>query len=190
MHKERTRDALTQAAIRILTEEGFEALTAARIADEAEVSRRTFFNYFDRVEDVLSAPVEQLVEETLAVFLARPAEETLHDSVSGTLAVLLANPTLKLCTALGAARSVSPATRRFLLEVADSQTAALEEALWRRLGDDADPVYITGLAAATAAVFGRVSRLGSNHDEDEAKAMLKRGFDHLFAGFDPDRWEG
>ena len=50
--KQRTRQALIEAAMRLYREKGYEAVTVAAIAREAEVAPRTFFGYFESKEDV------------------------------------------------------------------------------------------------------------------------------------------
>ncbi len=147
-NKQRTRHALSQAAIAIVTAEGIDALTAERIAAEAGVSRRTLFNYFPRVEDVLTASIEEVTTDTLAAFVARPADEPLRDSVVAVLEGLLDEPVFAQVFLLERAADASPATRRFLREFSDCQVDALEQGLRDRLGPDADPVYVATLAAA------------------------------------------
>src|SRR5216683_577633 len=48
--KLRTRRALADAALRMFTEKGFGATTLEELADEAEVSRSTFFRFFPAKE--------------------------------------------------------------------------------------------------------------------------------------------
>ena len=50
--KTRTRLALIEAAMRVYREKGFEGVTVAEIARQADVAPRTFFGYFETKEDV------------------------------------------------------------------------------------------------------------------------------------------
>lgn len=191
--KERTRQALSEAAVAIVAAEGIDALTADRIATEAGVSRRTLFNYFARVEDVLTASIEKVTEDTVAAFVARPADEPLRESVMAVLAALLDDPVFAQAFVLERAAGTSPATRRFLREFSDSQIDAFEAGLQDRLGAGADPVYTASLAASAGAILTRMTRLvvAETPDADPNDASLtrrhhdsiRRAFDHLFAGF-------
>jgi AcrR family transcriptional regulator len=64
--KQRTRQALISAATRLYREKGFDAMTVADIAREADVAPRTFFGYFETKEDVFLGPgdirIERLVQ--------------------------------------------------------------------------------------------------------------------------------
>jgi len=84
--KLRTRRALAEAALRLFTEKGFDATTLEELADEAEVSRSTFFRFFPAKE---AAAIEAEAELWTA-YLAALAERELSGSVLGELHQTLA----------------------------------------------------------------------------------------------------
>lgn len=54
-HKKATWDKLYAAAIELFTERGYDQTSIEAITERADVARGTFFNYFDRKEDVIFA---------------------------------------------------------------------------------------------------------------------------------------
>jgi AcrR family transcriptional regulator len=76
-----TRHALQHAALRLVDERGLDQVTVDEIAAAADVSTRTFFNYFPSKEQALVAqdPARRaLLQETLA---ARPTTEAPLDTL-------------------------------------------------------------------------------------------------------------
>ncbi|GAA1940756.1 TetR/AcrR family transcriptional regulator [Amycolatopsis minnesotensis] len=51
--KRRTRETISEAAIALFLEKGFDQVPVAEVADRAEVSRRTLFTYFPKKEDLV-----------------------------------------------------------------------------------------------------------------------------------------
>lgn len=75
--KQRTRQAIADAAARLFAEHGFDAVTLDEVAQAAEVARRTVVNYFPAKEDLV---LDQLVAsegDLLAIVRDRPSGEPL-----------------------------------------------------------------------------------------------------------------
>lgn len=73
--KARTRATLQAVARRLVSEQGFENVTAEQIAAEAEVSKTTLFNYFDSKEAVLVDVSPESLVRMAALLQARPRDE-------------------------------------------------------------------------------------------------------------------
>jgi AcrR family transcriptional regulator len=73
--KERVREQLLEAAVKLFSRKGFDATTIDDIVGAVEVSRRTFFRYFDTKEDVLPAWFDRHVDALVATIDERPAGE-------------------------------------------------------------------------------------------------------------------
>lgn len=74
--KRATRLALQRAALELVSEHGREAVTVEQIAAAADVSTRTFFNYFATKDDALAATDPELLDEVCAAVTARPPDES------------------------------------------------------------------------------------------------------------------
>ncbi len=70
-HRERkklkTRNAIECAAVQIALEQGYEAATAEAIAKRADISLRTFFNYFPSKDVAIVGPGIDLIDEQRAL---------------------------------------------------------------------------------------------------------------------------
>jgi AcrR family transcriptional regulator len=83
------RAQLVDAALKLFTERGFEATTVDDIVELVEVSRRTFFRYFDSKEDVVLAFTDRVGEEISNGLAARPPGEPPLTSVRLALGPLV-----------------------------------------------------------------------------------------------------
>ncbi|MBQ0982837.1 TetR/AcrR family transcriptional regulator [Micromonospora sp. M61] len=94
--KAATRLALHEAALRLAADEGIDAVTVEAIADAANVSRRTFSNYFSnkeqalfhgdtmRLHRLLQLIREQPVDEAPWTVLSRAAERLTEEVFGGS----------------------------------------------------------------------------------------------------------
>lgn len=87
-----TRARLEEAAVGLAIELGLENLTIDAISDRADVSPRTFFNYFESKEDaILGLHDFDLTDETMRQHAARYDGSDLVTSVVGLLFATLGN---------------------------------------------------------------------------------------------------
>jgi AcrR family transcriptional regulator len=70
--KQRTRQHIADTARRLFAERGFEHVTVAEIARDAEVAPATLFNYFPAKEDLFYSSLEAFEEQLLAAIRERP----------------------------------------------------------------------------------------------------------------------
>jgi AcrR family transcriptional regulator len=86
--KSRTRQQIGDVAWRLFLERGFDRVSVAEIAREADVAEATVFNYFPTKEDLVFGRLATFEDDTLAAVRARPAGE----SVVAAFGRLLAEP--------------------------------------------------------------------------------------------------
>lgn len=187
--KRQTRIALSQAAIRLCVLNGWADVTIEQIAAEADVSVRTFRNYFAGKAEAIAASHLERMLGVADDLLARPVGEPLWDSL---LHAVLAQFT----------PSGDPAPRnerwregvRLMLaepalagEIVKANAAAQQElakAVARRTGTDAERDVYPKLVAAVISAGSAVAVEHSLRADGTAPlgAVLAQVFEQLAAG--------
>lgn len=85
--RRQTRERISDAAMSLFLENGFEATTVDDIAVRADVSKRSFFDYFATKEDVVFAWQDNFGTALAAAVAARPSTEPLIAVVEEALVV-------------------------------------------------------------------------------------------------------
>jgi AcrR family transcriptional regulator len=150
--KQATREALREAALRLALTHGPENVRVDDIAEAAEVSPRTYNNYFSsREEAIVAAVTAEREARVAAAVAARPADVGLADAVFQAIVEQYTDPGEHHRDALLMITTHPPLREAF----ADSATAIegpLADAITRRLGDTGPHtarVLAAGVAAAT-----------------------------------------
>lgn len=79
--KRETRQRISDIATMMFAERGFDAVTVAEVAEAADVSKMTVFNYFPRKEDLLLDRHEDRLVTLRAVVRDRPAGEPVTEAL-------------------------------------------------------------------------------------------------------------
>ena len=74
--KEQRRERIADTARRLFAERGFEGVTVAEVAREANVSEGTVFNYFPTKEDLFYSGMESFEAALVDAVRTRPAGES------------------------------------------------------------------------------------------------------------------
>lgn len=193
--KKETRLALKTAALDLVAQRGFSHVTVEDIADAADVSVRTFFNYFDSKEAAVVGHDPEVIEELQRALEALPAELSPLDAVR---TVMLAR--LRTMEEAIDASGESPEAWQRRFELVQSQPevmlaytryltvleSALTEGLLHRLGDDdAARPYAALVAASAMAVMRTLGACATPISNGARSAMAASAFDTLAAGLQP-----
>ncbi|WP_433177786.1 TetR family transcriptional regulator [Actinoallomurus sp. CA-150999] len=181
--KARTRAAIQREALRLFTENGYDATTVEQVADAAEVAPSTVFRYFPTKEDlVISDAYDPLV---YAAFEAQPPELSVVQALRGALRATLGELSPEEL-AEGRERTTLmlsvPALRGAGLGNFTATMMTVADLVAKRIGRDPDDPHVR---AFTGAVFGVMLDLMLRWAEDpeldliaaldEALAFLETG---------------
>lgn len=182
------RAQIRAAAVRLALDEGLDAATVEAISEAADISPRTFFNYFSTKDDAFSIePHQWTTEEIVGELQARPADEPPADSMR------------MVVKAMAAAADVAHFAQewellqelyqrhpelfaRMRVDQVDVTIAALAAELARRTGTDPltdlYPALLVGVSFAALQAAENRSHSGDRELDgliDEAFDLLTRG---------------
>lgn len=188
LNKERTRRAIQSSVLQLACDCPIAEITAEQIADRAGISRRTFFNYYAGLDDVLAQATQEPVLGLFEAFLARPGAEDPLAAMIATLQGPLPIELARWCAALSRAGNTSS---EVYARVWQQHTAWLAGVLQTRLGADTDPLYVAGLAGSvmslfTAAQDSWITRTQGRLDEASLQLfadLLRTSLGHARAGW-------
>ena len=183
--KRETRLALHRAALELVEERGFAAVTTDEIAARADVSARTFFNYFPSKDAAVLGTRPDDLEHLVALVAGRPADEEPLEVMRHVTRALLApaglDPELRLLRrrVLLGEPSLAPALLGRNVRIENAITAALEHRMSLAPGSDVRPrVLAATVLAAARACMEHHQQGGRGQVEDS----IDQAFDLMAAG--------
>ncbi len=188
--RERTRDALREAALNRFVTDGFEATTIAAIAGDVGVTTRTFYRYFASKDEVLFGDYEARLDWFRRALAVRPRREAITTSVLTAIESFPDDP--KVVSEIARLRAAELDPRRIephIQRVRAELGREIEAHLMDRVAADADEPDAPFLAsvaaqAIAAAVFTALDRwmAGGTLDLDELSRLTVLALDSLDHG--------
>jgi AcrR family transcriptional regulator len=196
--KAQTRQQIADTARRLFLERGFEAVTVAEVAREADVAQKTVFNYFPSKEDLFYGRLEAFEEELLAAIRERDEGQSVIGAFRefvtkqrGVLQLEDDQVATKRLRAINRVITESPALLAREREVFDRYTNSLAELLAEETKARAGAIEPRAVASALIDVhrlliaFVRERTLAGDPARDVARgvrAQAKRAFALLEGG--------
>jgi len=186
--KLRTRHALGAAALELAVRHGLDGVTVEQIAEAADVSPRTFFNYFSSKEEAVVAADVERARATAERLAARPADEPVLTSVRAVVREMVDGADARARDWVRQVRLVraNPALVPHQLAAYAAIEAQLAAVIAERTGLDAGDLYpaLTAAAVMSATRTATTRWLASDGATDlvtwldEALDLLETGLGH------------
>lgn len=181
--KLRTRALIQKEALRLFLEKGFEATTIEEIAEAAEISPSTFFNYFPTKEEVVFQ--DELDPLILAAFNAQPEGthpiRALRDSMKTVFGQLTAEQDNVMRQRISLMSS-TPALRSAMLTQFADLVDQIAELMAGRVGREPTDFAIRNLAGALLGVMMSALLIAASDPKADMIDVADRAMAHLEAG--------
>ena len=196
--KAATRRAIRRVALDLIVERGYSHVTVEDIAERAEVSPRTFFNYFPSKEAAILGPEPNQGDSITRRIAERPPAERPMDAVgavligearelSGELAELGGDPGEWLARLRAA--QVDPNLRAAQAAKATMIERAVVAGVAQRMGREpgSDPYCLLLAGSALGVMRSAIAVWASNPQGPGLAETVEAAFGAVAAGF-PDDW--
>jgi AcrR family transcriptional regulator len=171
--REMVRRQLSDIALDLFLEEGFDAVTVEQIADKAGISARSVHRYFPAKEDLVIDPPEPYGQFVTATLKERPADEGIMTSLYSSYAALMGTREQDRRDKIGMyLLSRSPSLRARNIEKHERWAEMLSPIVSLRLtGPDAD-VRARALVQSSLAAFTLALTTWGDPDENRSVQEL------------------
>ncbi|ORM36685.1 TetR family transcriptional regulator [Williamsia sp. 1135] len=142
--KLQTRDRLIAAALELCDQQGFDATTVEQISDAADISPRTFNRYFATKEDVVLAPIEDMIASMANSLEAQPRTDNHIEALVNAQVQILGGrcPTgsvdLTRFETMNRIIQNAPSVNARSIELGDRKMRSITDLVAKRMGEPAD----------------------------------------------------
>jgi AcrR family transcriptional regulator len=193
--KRQTRALIAAAAHRLFSERGFDAVTVAEVAQAADVSEGTVYNYFPTKEDLFYGGMEAFEAELVDAVRQRPVGQAVLDAFRRFMLDRLGRladeevPEVVATAArlVGASRALQAREREIVAHYTDALAALIAQEPRTPAGDVEAAAVAAALMGVQRALVGyvRAQVLDGEHGPKLAaasRAQAERAFARLKAG--------
>jgi AcrR family transcriptional regulator len=146
--RRQTRERIENAAMTLFLQRGFDATTIEDITEAADVSKRSFFDYFPSKEEVVFAWQDSFADRLMAAIAARPADDSSVEAVEAAITATVIASVDERGLALGELIRCTPALKaRDQLKYAKLEQKLAEALLLRKGGEPLERPRMRVLAA-------------------------------------------
>ncbi len=185
------REIVLDAAIKVVREGGYPALTQTKVASVAGMTQGHLTYYFPTRTDLVRAVAERIVRNQFAMFDAQELPVSVQEAVNNVTAFVVATETTRALATLMLAADAEPVAGEAFAELAGGMRQRGTYLLASLTGDAKSPDAIASHAldgrllhatAVGAAVLSLAE--GEGADNEETRRMLARLLDLLTRGAD------
>lgn len=182
--RRQTRERIEAAALALFLERGFDGTTIEDITEAADVSKRSFFDYFPSKEEVVFAWQDSFADELADAVAVQPQDASIAEVIEGALtSLLLTASSDPQRLAIGALIRDTPVLRaRDQLKYTKLEKK-LTEALRARFGDSEEERLRLRLLSAIVVSTLRIGgeRWNEGSQELSLQEFAQRMFGELWA---------
>lgn len=169
--KAETREAISRAAVRLALQHGPENVRVSDVAAEADVSPRTYNNYFTSIPEAICAGPSDRARALAGAVLLRPETEPLDQAIANAIIEIhsdadIDKPLMRMIID-------APGLRGEFFRAIVARDAALAEVIAERAGGAPGDLYPELLAATISSLTRVVSRRWMNDETADFGVLLR-----------------
>ncbi|QIV79840.1 TetR/AcrR family transcriptional regulator [Mycolicibacterium frederiksbergense] len=184
-----TKEALGRAALDLAAKNGLSSVTTDEIANAANVSARTFFNYFASKEEAVMFVVDRAMADVIAAFARRDRTEPVLDSLESTMLefVEVSDDFFRVVSVVRLMAD-HPTLAPHHVSLQDSATTTMLDEIAKRTGHDPRVdvfprlVFHAAQAVSLAAIELHVIGTGEMPDRQIIADSMRTGYQQLRDG--------
>jgi AcrR family transcriptional regulator len=171
--KAETREAISHAAVKLALRDGLENVRVADVAAAADVSPRTYNNYFASIAEAVCADMADRAIALASAVRLRPGDEPLNEALANAIIEQHGQPDRRVINMI----IHTPALRGEFFKAIVARDTALAEVIAERADSPPGDLFPQVLAAAISGVTRVVTQRWLQDDTADYATLLREALD-------------